>query len=591
MSPQRKIDPQTKEHIERFLAGKEVWNDWARDMLARKEKLVEEGKWQVKRGIDFLWRHRDLSHNPEVQAWLDEAYLDFSSLIFKMNQNENRIDKDAILFKAVILNFSHFIFPYETTFVNSQFFGGIDFFYSIFYDSTNFSSAKFKDRVVFSGSNFCSDAYFYNSRFYDEAIISGAIFKQEASFDNSILKNSANFSSTKFFGKTSFSDVKFKSVLSFHNVTFENDATFMLISSKKIADFREATFKGRALFREASFQGNAFFRLARFKKQTDFAHVDFLKSANFSEVKFFQSVSFEAIEVKRAFSLADAQFLRKPPNFSQAHFSESPRLDHVEVQPFIKKKSPFSWQRYFWQERFLPYLKRGVYRAFLFNPLNSWRGFCNSDRNLDDEAYYRALKRLAIQAHDHENEMKFFAGELRSRRFVRDFPYQQGLASGLRYLFGVLYEITSDFGRSIWRPAVWWGATFALFASLYLANANPAALEKCEKGKTISALAAAKTIAAKNSLPFFNLDRVEKLKRSYGCLYGAAPLYHPSYYAQEESGQPKAHTTSKSPPTRRFHMAPAVPWWVTVLGVLNMVLSLIFLFLLLLAIRNQFRIK
>ena len=135
------------------------------------------------------------------------------------------------------------------------------------------------------------------------------------------------------------------------------------------------------------------------------------------------------------------------------------------------------------------------------------------------------------------------------------------------------------------------GATFVLFASLYFANADQGALEKCYESQAITPFAAANTIAAKHSLPFFTMDRSDKFKRSLSCLYGAAPLYHASYYEQEQTGQPKAHPSPKSPPKPKFHMAPAVPGWVTVLGVLNMVLSLVFLFLLLLAIRNQFRIK
>ncbi len=630
MTKPREIDPQTEKHIERFLAGQEVWNEWARDMLARKEKLVEKGKWPVGFGFDDQYNLRHRSDNPEVQVWLDESHINFSSLElngyknFDIDEPSSHEDLSPISIKqkiqklfynGLIIDLANFIFPEEVNFNNT-----------IFKDKVDFSKAEIKEQATFQGASLEQGAKFYKTIFNDLSYFGNAQFKGDVNFDRAWFrdisyfnetrfKNSssfcqiefekcANFSKSRFTGETIFSAAQFRADAIFSGAIFKGEpdfenAVFLGISDfkkvifKEKANFRDATFIGTADFQEAVFLKGADFRGASFNGEAFFHAVDFFKTTNFSQARFNHVADFEAIEVKRAFSLADAQFLNQVPNYSQAHFAESPRLDHVEVRPFIKKKSPFSWHRYFWQERFLSYFKRGFHRTFFQNPLNSWRRFSNFDRNPNDEAYYRALKRLAIQSHDHENEMEFFAGELRSRRHLKDFASpHKGLASALRYWAGVLYEVTSDFGRSLWRPAAWWGATFALFASLYFANANPSALEKCREAKVLTPFAAANTIAAKHSLPFFTMDRTEKLKRSYGCLYGAAPLYHASYYDQQNTGQPKAHSTPKTPlATRRLHMAPSVPGWVTFLGVGNMVLSLIFIFLLLLAIRNQFRIK
>lgn len=42
--------------------------------------------------------------------------------------------------------------------------------------------------------------------------------------------------------------------------------------------------------------------------------------------------------------------------------------------------------------------------------------------NTDAAARWRALKRIAVQAHDHERELDFLAEEIKSLRGVRDWP-------------------------------------------------------------------------------------------------------------------------------------------------------------------------
>lgn len=277
------------------------------------------------------------------------------------------------------------------------------------------------------------------------------------------------------------------------------------------------------------------------------------------------------------------------PIFTQANFLEAPRLDNIKLlytpryrnlkrlwhlakqtgmnssghyrQPlwFIKQQLPFNNFRH-WVRLRLKLM---------------WDVFRNHRRDEDEEARYRSLKRLAIQAHDHDNEMKFFAGEVRARRYIRDFPWpwQNGLSSSFRYWTGALYDLTSDFGRSLWRPMALWAFVFCLFSSLYQVNATELVGETCKNSNDMTPRYAANTIAAKNSLLFLGMDRTDKLKRAYGCLYSWTPLIRLSSGAETKQ------------------MAPNVPWKVSLYGILHSILSLTLIFLLLLAIRNQFKIK
>ena len=198
--------------------------------------------------------------------------------------------------------------------------------------------------------------------------------------------------------------------------------------------------------------------------------------------------------------------------------------------------------------------------------------------------------------------MKFFAGEIRSRRHITDFffPWKKGIASSARYWAGVAYELFSDFGRSLLRPIALWAVLFLLFTNVYYTGANTKALQLCRDNqqKLASSLtpelttpwSAAATITAKNSLLFISTDRTEKLKRAYTCLYGASPLYNKSYYGQYQITK-SGDQVGKNKKEERVRLAPNVPGWVSFWGVINSITSLALTFLLLLAIRNQFKIK
>jgi len=86
-----------------------------------------------------------------------------------------------------------------------------------------------------------------------------------------------------------------------------------------------------------------------------------------------------------------------------------------------------------------------------------------------DSRKYRALSKMADEAKDYQNEMEFFAREQRCRRFWNDRPFGKGAG---RFWFGLAYEKFSDFGRSFLRPFIGWLATLAIFTSYYWSQAK-----------------------------------------------------------------------------------------------------------------------
>ena len=237
-----------------------------------------------------------------------------------------------------------------------------------------------------------------------------------------------------------------------------------------------------------------------------------------------------AIKGESFFSLSGVTFV-EAPNFEQAHFAEAPMLDNSR---FPREALPGTTAR------------------------------------------WRALKRLAVQGHDHEREQFFFAQELKSLRGETDWPlprlqnlFRRGepvWQNGARYWFGLFYQGFSDFGRSMVLPVLWWCGFTALFALVYLgqhyvwATNNFTPPLECVKGEASDPLDSAIFLAVhKGSVA--GLGGSEKLTQTYACLYG------------EERG------------------APIIPDAVAFAGMAQTLLSAALIFLFLLAVRNHFRIK
>jgi hypothetical protein len=181
---------------------------------------------------------------------------------------------------------------------------------------------------------------------------------------------------------------------------------------------------------------------------------------------------------KRTFSLAGARF-GSVPDFIQARFEEAPRLDNVvvegrllpqqKVEPKEVGKLPRRKRLHRW---LLPRSK--PYRSVHYNRRRITGGIAKDSAFRDMPARWRALKRLAIEGHDTERELQFFSGEMRSARFAGHWPlpwpvWKADVWSGfLSFWAGLLYQILSNFGRSLVRPFAARALCIVIFAAYFL---------------------------------------------------------------------------------------------------------------------------
>lgn len=251
--------------------------------------------------------------------------------------------------------------------------------------------------------------------------------------------------------------------LRFDGFIFPGTALFEGALFSGYAGFEGAQFEREAEFWGAQFRANASFENAEFSEDAKFSMAKFAQFAQFAKASFSENANFSAIRGERGFSLADATF-DEVPDFNQAHFEEAPRLDNIKV--------------------------------------TSPKGAAT-----DATSKYRALKRLAIQGHDHVRELQFFKYELQSRLANKEDPWSICLAIRA-------YGLLSDFGRSFMRPLGIWAALVLFFAGIYWLSARP----YCPDGSWPSLHSI--YLAAKNGLAVLSGAQDQRSTDAYLCLYG-----------------------------------------------------------------------
>ena len=406
---------------------------------------------------------------------------------------------------------------------------------------------------------------------YDEAKADFSTLKQPHTFEDDI-----NFSGLIFPGKTQFSGAKFKGIAFFNKTRFHGKTHFINANFSHYVIFMEAIFKEKTWFNGSVFLSISSFNYTVFIQSVSFNTTVFKRFVSFQNAIFKDISNFRAIRAENAFSLKGVKFSNKVPDFHQANFAEAPHLEIVNICPTPRITRAFRWERYFWSKNFSQYLVSTPDKLINSCLKFPWSQFTNIHRDPEDEAKYRALKRLAIQAHDHENEQKFWAGEIRARRHIKDFinPFKKGPASTVRYIGGMFYALLSDFGRSIWRPVFFWSVLVYAMTCVHLSAhkhlQNPPTPQETTRVKYPSDPKAdcnpswsALHVSLKTSSLGLGFDRTksEVYKDHYRCLY----------------------------PTKNSSLK--IPDNILIYEFVQMLISAVLIFLLLLGIRNNFKLK
>ena len=337
---------------------------------------------------------------------------------------------DAVWPEGAIFSGYHFHTP--VSFVRAKFGSDTDsvsaFRNAAFHDVANFTGAEFYgDLVSFEKATFSGETNFYRSTLSAKTVwFVGVDFGSWVNFQNSkCLGSSISFSKSKFSGYAIFHGSTFTGRVNFNEVIFDGKSVLFggLNAATSSLSFDSSIFTLRFM---VSFNGSQF-GMVRFNG-TQFNNPVYCAAARFTD-----KCSFENAVFDRAIGFAGSSF-HDVPDFNFTSFRQPPDLSTLQIPEPLKapQNSPLA-QRY----------ERGAENSPLAQR-------------------YRKLKQLAAQAGDHEQELKFFGYEMRSKlmRPETPFPYKALIW---------LYQALSKFGQSATRPVV---ALLLIFACSFLLHAH-----------------------------------------------------------------------------------------------------------------------
>jgi hypothetical protein len=321
------------------------------------------------------------------------------------------------------------------------------------------------------------------------------------------------------------------------------------------ANFHKATFSWHAFFTEATFSGEVDFSEATFSGNADFMEATFSDLANFNDAKFNGNAPFFKATFSEDAYFHGATFSRNA-DFWQATFSGNVSFGRVTFYGFatfisVESKSLFSF-RNVKAKNMVPVFSGIDYKI---PPIVDGLSVPEPGKNKNfDIDLYRQLKMIAIAGANHEKEVEFFGHEMQCKLYQGKTPI---LSKALIWL----YWTFSNFGQSILGPVLGLFFVFLMAcSSTHITVESGQGPIPCENAKNTGAFESKSDAAWSQSidfiLPILKADR-GTLRQRNQCLYG--------------------HD--------------GVPGINRVINFIQQIVSLVFLFLAGLAIRNRFKLK
>ena len=271
----------SRETLVLYKQGKEAWNEWAREMLSRRDE--NDPQWTQAATAFFALHAEDFAREfRDHDIAVHSGSADFSGFIFP----------------------SHFALAGRLKHI--AYFDG-----ARFEGWATFTDALFPDQVTFQDAVFQKCAMFNCVRFEGLTRFDGAIFRQEVSFENAVFNERTMIQNPE----VSFSGVRFDKGAKFTKAHFHSRTSFNRAVFNNLTDFSASVFEGKTTFAGAKYQGQADFRAI---KSTSVFLFDDLGPA--SQDRDSGAAEFSTV-----------------PDFQQATFVEAPRLDNVKIGPQLSR--------------------------------------------------------------------------------------------------------------------------------------------------------------------------------------------------------------------------------------------------------------
>ena len=314
-----------------------------------------------------------------------------------------------------------------------------------------------------------------------------------------------------------FSGSSFESEVNLSDLTLV-DADFSNVQFHAPVDLEGARFFMRARFKDATFGAIAFFDSTHFESAVDFDRVQFTDFAEFLSVEFNGAATFDAASFRSQVRFNGAKFVARDTgglpvpyhasfkgvdfrgggSFRNVVFGADPTQTEKLLRP--RRLADFSDARFHAATAFRGAVFNGS-PAFFNCRLHEDTDFSRvrwpkaMPRSRDAEYEIRAWERLELMMSQLEKPLdrhRFFRLKMRSRRltdgrFLRMVNY--------------LFDVTSDYGWSVTRASVTWIAHWLVAGLVLFVNAG----QEAARGDTLKLFTAALGVAFSNAHAFLSL--------------------------------------------------------------------------------------
>ena len=183
--------------------------------------------------------------------------------------------------------------------------------------------ASFAESKIHGPSHFSRAAFAYHTKF------AGCVFLDQTQFQDADFGGTVDFDRSQFSKFVLFNGAKFQSEASFRETQFRGLATKAGISLGGVA-FSKAQFCDGTCFDDASFNVRAEFEDVRFQSTTMFANTRFLDQASFERSTFVGEASFETARFDESPNFNSAAF-QSSTSFKGAVFGKPPRFFETKL--------------------------------------------------------------------------------------------------------------------------------------------------------------------------------------------------------------------------------------------------------------------
>ena len=461
-------------------------------------------------------------------------------------------------------------FGNRASFEKTRFGRGANFSHCKFGEKLSFNAAYFDDSAFFEGSRFGKNSSLRGVLFIGVCFFGGAVFEDKISFTGSNFFGGAYFIGTKFGDRAQFDGASFARGADFRNASFGNSAQFRGTSFHLLAKFDEATFG-----HETTFEGMApkelnslFNSVANQYAQSDGLRENLPpreesdnRSITMPVITFIQA-RFDGVS-----SFANRKF-EEPANFRGTRFNQPPEfagsdghgfldLTGIDVHAHGALRLPIWSVTREWTWRDIVYFPIGWQRPRA--PSDGWT------TSSEMATRVRRFRQLASSIHAHDTERDLFILERRLERGYQ-WHHKGAFAALPAILMLFFYGILSNYGRSLLRPFLWLLAATAAFhaytvdcyAALQGHTFDTAGLRWWEVVRD--------HYLANDQLNAFTLGNTIPFVGLYG-------------------------TTRRSIVQSLFGPEMAVPWEIYLASTCQSIVSIVLIFLFLLAVRTLLRLK